>query len=194
MKERNLQTIFTEYRDKVYGFFVSSLGDRELAADLTQDLFFRLCKKSDTLHEIRNINAYIYWMAQNMVIDHLRRAASEKEYREKLIVAWKNSGTSSAFYQQPEIESEMDREHFNELFDQLIHDLTPQQQLIITLSKKDGLSNKKIAQKLGLSPQTVKNHLHQALKTLRTQLDPDVDYTILFWVLGASVFLYEIVG
>src|SRR5690606_21001797 len=166
MNEMDLKSIFTEYRDKVFGFFVSSLGDRDLAADLTQELFYKLCKKQDSLHEIRNINAYIFWMAQNMVIDHLRRAAHETQYREQLIAAWKNS-TSPGFYQKPEIEYQIDAEHYDQLFDQLILDLTPQQQLIITLSKKEGLSNKRIAQKLGLSPNTVKNHLHQALKTLR---------------------------
>lgn len=184
----DLRSIFTDYRDKVYGFFVSSLGDRELAADLTQDLFFNLCKKKDSLHEIRNMNAYIFWMAQNMVIDHLRRAAYENDYREKLIAAWKNS-TSPAYYQKPEIERQIDAEHYNELFDQLIHDLTPQQRLIVTLSKKEGLSNKRIAQQLGLSPHTVKNHLHQALKILRAQLDTDVEYMIFLCAVGVSMFL-----
>ena len=188
MNEMDLRQIFMEYRDKVYGFFVSSLGDRDLAADLTQELFYKLCKKQDSLHEIRNINAYIFWMAQNMVIDHLRRAAHETEYRERLINAWKST-SSPAFYQKPEIEYQIDDEHYDELFNQILHDLTPQQQLIITLSKKEGLSNKRIAQKLGLSPNTVKNHLHQALKILRNQLDPDVEYNILLLLIAASLFI-----
>lgn len=188
MKEVELKAIFTEYRDKVYGFFISALGDRELAADLTQELFYKLCKKGDSLHEIRNINAYIFWMAQNMVIDHLRKAASENEYREKLVAAWKNSGSSPAFYQKPEINRQIDDEHYNEIFEQLIHDLTPQQQLIVTLSKKEGLSNKRIAQQLGLSPHTVKNHLHQALKILRNQLDPDMEYSLMIlWMTTAML-------
>lgn len=187
MKTVDLKGIFTEYRDKVYGFFVKSLGDRELAADLTQELFYKLCRKGDDLEEIRNINAYIFWMAQNMVIDHLRKAAHEIEYRDKLIAAWKNS-TTTKFYQVPEIQRHIDDEHYNKIFEQLIHDLTPQQQLIVTLSKKEGLSNKRIAQQLGLSPHTVKNHLHQALKILRNQLDPDMEYSLLIlWMTTAML-------
>src|SRR5690606_5018813 len=169
------------------------LDNRDQDSDMQQELFIKLCKKRDTLHEIRNINAYIFWMAQNMVIDHLRKAAHETEYREKLIAAWKNS-TTAQFYQKPEIERHIDKEHYSELFDQLIHDLTPQQQLIIKLSKKEGLSNKRIAQQLGLSPNTVKNHLHQGLKILRAQLDPDMEYTILMLLIAASVFVAQGIG
>lgn len=178
MKETFLESIFNDYRDKVFGFFLSSLGHRELAGDLTQDLFYKLCLKEESLGEIRDMNNYIFWMAQNMVIDHLRRAAHQREYREMLVATWKNSN-SYAFHQKPEIEQQINAEHYNVLFDQLINDLTPQQKLIVTLSKKEGLSNRIIAQKLGLSPNTVKNHLHQALKILRTELKTNVDISIL---------------
>src|SRR5690606_23090945 len=160
MNEMDLKSIFTEYRDKVFGFFVSSLGDRDLAADLTQALFYKLCKKQDSLHEIRNINAYIFWMAQNMVIDHLRRAAHETEYRPRLINAC-TSTSSPAFYHKTELEYLIDDEHYDELFNQILHDLTPQQHLTTALSKKEGLSNNRIAGNLGRSPNTVQIHLHQ---------------------------------
>lgn len=113
-----------------------------------------------------------------MVIDHLRKAAHQREYRDTLIAAWQSCKTDT-FYQKPEIEYQINSEHYNVLFDQLINDLTPQQKLIVTLSKKEGLSNRIIAQKLGLSPNTVKNHLHQALKILRAELKTNVDYSIL---------------
>ena len=191
MKETFLESIFNDYRDKVFGFFLSSLGHRELAGDLTQDLFYKLCLKEESLGEIRDMNNYIFWMAQNMVIDHLRRAAHQREYREMLVATWKNSN-SYAFHQKPEIEQQIDEEHFDELFEQLVRDLTPQQRLIVTLSKKDGLSNRRIAQKLGLSPNTVKNHLHQALKVLRSGLNTNVDYSILLLLITALLWFEEL--
>lgn len=188
MSNSHIESIFYEYRDKVYGFFISSLGSRELAADLTQDLFCKLCQKKNRLDDIQNMNSYIFWMAQNMVIDHLRKAAHQKEYRESLIADWKNSNRPS-HSQKPEIERQIDHEHFSELFDQLIQiqSLTPQQRLIVTLSKKEGLSNRRIAQKLGLSPNTVKNHLHSALKTLRSETDLKIVYTIIL-ILATGLF------
>lgn len=182
MEDVNLQALFYQYRDKVFGFFIKGLGDRELAEDLTQDLFLKLCKNEEGLCSVENINSYIYWMAQNMVIDHLRKAAHRKDYRESLIAAWKENRPENR--QVPEIEEIIDQEHYDELFNRIIRDLTPQQQVIVTLSKKEGLSNKRIAQKLGLSPHTVKNHLHQALKTLRTQVDLNAEFIVLFLYYG----------
>lgn len=178
MNKSFLESTFHDYRDKVYGFFISSLGSRELAGDLTQDLFYKLCKKEENLDEIRDMNSYIFWMAQNMVVDHLRKAAHQKEYRESLIAAWKNSKFHT-FHQKPEIEQQIDQEHYDQLFEQLVHDLTPQQKLIVTLSKKEGFSNRRIAKELGLSPNTVKNHLHSALKILRTEFKSNIEFTIL---------------
>lgn len=178
MNKTFLESIFIDYRDKVYGFFIGNLGNRELARDLTQDLFFKLCKNEERLDEIRDMNSYIFWMAQNIVVDHLRKAAHQKEYREQLVAAWKNDSIGS-FYQKPEIEKQIQNEYYDHLFEQMVHDLTPQQKLIVTLSKKDGLSNDRIAQKLGLSPNTVKNHLHQALKILRTEFKSNIDYIVL---------------
>lgn len=183
MKNSSLESIFNTYRDKVFGFFISSLGNRELAGDLTQDLFYMLCKNEEKLDEIRDINNYIFWKAQRMVIDHLRRAAHQKDYREKLIEAWKKDNLG-IFQQKPEIEQHIQNEHYHHLFEQLVHDLTPQQKLIVTLSKKDGLSNDRIAHKLGLSPNTVKNHLHQALKILRSQLNSNMHYITLMLLIA----------
>jgi len=188
MEQQDLKEIFLKYRDKVFGFFLKSLGDRELAADLTQDLFYKLCIKKEELDRILDLNSYIYWMAQNMVIDHLRRAAHQKKYRQELIEAWRNSQIGIEF-QKPAIEKTIDAEYYTELFDQLILDLTPQQQLIIKLSKKEGLPNKVIAKKLGLSPNTVKNHLHQALKTLRSNTDLTDYYSIIFWMFSSIMIL-----
>lgn len=176
MEQQDLKEIFLKYRDKVFGFFLKSLGDRELAADLTQDLFYKLCIRKEGFDKILDLNSYIYWMAQNMIIDHLRRAAYRKDYRTDLVDAWKKERKQA--HQNPEIEKIIDQEHYDELFTHIIRDLTPQQKLIVTLSKKEGLSNKRIAQELGLSPNTVKNHLHQALKTLRTHVDSNIKFIV----------------
>lgn len=171
----DLERIFDAYRNKVFGFFIKNLSDKELAEDLTQEVFFRLCKREDKLGEIDDINAYIYLMCRNMAINHLHKAAREQKYKEHLIYAWNNLHIRG----KSQIEKNMESEYYLEILEQSLSQLPPQQKIIFTLSKQEGLSNKLIAQKLGLSPNTVRNHLHQALKNLRSTINPNIDFILL---------------
>lgn len=173
----NLEKIFEEYRNKVFGFFVKNLSDKELAEDLTQEVFFRLCKREARLSEIEDINSYIYLMCRNMAINHLHKAAREQKYKEHLIYAWNHLHIRA----KSQVEKNIESEYYLEILEQSLSQLPPQQKIIFTLSKQEGLSNKLIAQKLGLSPHTVRNHLHQALKSLRSSVNPNIDFIMLIW-------------
>src|SRR5690606_20869436 len=143
----NLENIFENYRNKVFGFFVKNLSDKQLAEDLTQEVFFRLCKRENSLDEIEDINSYLYLMCRNIAINHIHRAALEKKYKEHLVHAWHNLHIRG----KSQVEKNIESEYFLEILEQSLSQLPPQQQIIFTLSKQEGLSNKLIAQKLGLS-------------------------------------------
>jgi RNA polymerase sigma-70 factor (ECF subfamily) len=53
-----------------------------------------------------------------------------------------------------------------------IANLQPRMRIVFELSRKTNLTRKEIAAKLGLSEETVKSHMHHALKILKTKLGP----------------------
>ncbi len=58
---------------KVYGFFFARTGRREIAEDLSQDIFVKLVEKIDAFDEARGAFVVWFWqMARNMLIDHYR--------------------------------------------------------------------------------------------------------------------------
>lgn len=174
----DLEQIFNDYRNKVYGFFVKNLSDQELARDLTQEVFFRLCQRQDELQDIQYLNRYIFLICRNMVINHLHKASHEKKYREHLVRAWENLNIRG----KSAIERQIDADHYRMIIELSLNQLPPRQQQIFALSKQQGWSNQRIAQKLDLSPNTVKNHLHKAMKNLRATI-PDIDIVILILLL-----------
>ncbi|WP_236973466.1 RNA polymerase sigma factor [Membranihabitans maritimus] len=178
-----LEKIFDTYQNKVFGFFVKNLSDKELAKDLTQEVFFRLCKRESKLHEIEDINSYIFLMCRNMAINHINKASHDKKYKERLIYAWNHLSIRG----KSQIEKNIDSEYYSEILKESLNHLPPQQKLIFTLSKQEGLSNKLIAKKLGLSPNTVRNHLHQALKSLRSTVNPNIEFIML--LLSISILI-----
>ena len=59
--------------------------------------------------------------------------------------------------------------------------LTPRELQIYELSRDSLLTNAQIAEKLGISEQTVKNHLSAALRTLRTAIGGS-SLIFIFWI------------
>ena len=57
--------------------------------------------------------------------------------------------------------------------------LSPQQKLIFTLSRNEGMKHEEIASQLNISRNTVKTHLVHALKTLRVLLHFHSDNVLL---------------
>jgi RNA polymerase sigma-70 factor (ECF subfamily) len=53
----------------------------------------------------------------------------------------------------------------------LLSELTPRQKEIFLLSREEGLTHDEIAKRLGISSNTVKNHIVTTLNFLRTKID-----------------------
>lgn len=181
MKESSLEILFYRYRDKIYGFFVQFLGDQELANDLMQDVFLRLLQSNSEVDHITDLDGYIYQMCRNRAYDHLKKAHRDREYREYLA----SHLDFSSNLIKPEADKKMESDHYREILEQSLRRLPDQQRLIFNLSKREGLSHKKIAEKLNLSPITVRNHLHRAMKSIRATANPDADLIVV--VIGCLV-------
>src|SRR5690606_6696090 len=54
---------------------------------------------------------------------------------------------------------------------EMVDQLPDRQKEIFHMSREKGLTHKEIAEKLNISPNTVKNHMIQALKTLRSRFE-----------------------
>lgn len=185
-KAVDIQTLFLDYRDKCYGFFIKILKDRELAKDLTQDIFVNLILKKKELTEVRNWDNYIYMICRNRAYDHLKKAGHDKKYKEYLFRYWNQPSNQV----QPKAEKQMESDHYREILEQSLSQLPDQQRIIFNLSKKEGLSHQKIAERLNLSPITVRNHLHRAMKKIRSTVNPDIDLitivvgSLVAWLMG----------
>lgn len=82
--------LYDELAPKVYGFMFSRTGKREIAEDLSQQVFLRLIEKIETFDGDRGRFVVWFWqMARNMLIDHYRekRALPFSSYEEDEVEA-----------------------------------------------------------------------------------------------------------
>jgi len=166
--EKAFAEIFHRYKFKLYGFIYRLTQSQEMAEDIVQETFLRLWKNRDQLSNIEHLSSYIFRMAQNQAMTSFKRMAMETMIIRQLLTGEKEFAPSTP-------ESELALKEMEALFRKAIDNLPPQQKKVYLLSREEGLKHEEIAERLQISRGTVKNHMIQLLRTLRSQLEKNLD-------------------
>jgi RNA polymerase sigma-70 factor (family 1) len=154
--------IFRKHEHKLYSLVVRLTKSDHAAKDILQEVFLKLWTQRSTLHTIHNMEAWLYRITENKIIDFLRKASADNRLK-------KNIWTS---LQQCANESEqfLEVKEYNQIIQKAIDQLPPQRRLIYRLSKEEGMNYEQIAGELQISKHTVKNQLFNAIQSLRRLL------------------------
>jgi len=149
--------IFERHHRAVFRFLRRMMGGGHEAEDLTQEVFLRVLRALDTYEERQLERAWVFRIARNVWLDHLRvrrraGAAGEADRAPVARLAAVQS-TRVALDQALGRLQEADREAF-------------------LMREIGGLGYAEIADVLGITPSAVRNRIHRARLALRECLDP----------------------
>ncbi len=180
--ERAFAELFALYKHRLFGFMYKLTDSAELAEDVVQEVFLKLWQNRAALSGVENAGGYIFRMAQNQAVTAFRKMA-----RETLVLAELKDTVAKPLVNA---EDALAARELETKVRQVIESLPPQQKLVYTLSREQGLKYDEIAEKLQISPGTVKNHMIQALRTLRNALfkDPGNAALLLCFLAAGSAF------
>lgn len=147
--------------------------DRELVKDAINQTFLYLWQKHASLPDAQSPQAYILTAFKRRLISMLESRQgipSSSEWPE----TWNEPAETS--HEQVLVHQD-DTYRLQEAVSAAIASLPPRKQQLIRLKYLEGLSYREIAVRTRLSERTIYNKLHEAVKTLRTQLaDTDTPY------------------
>lgn len=151
--------IYNHYSPELVAWVSRKVLTLDDAHDLVHDVFIHVWLDKG---KVTAIKPYLYYITRNKIVDYFRKNASRKEYAilTKLISEPGNNPIAA-------IEAKDLRENLQEAIEQL----PPRTREIFKLSRVENYSTAEIAEKLGLSEQTVKNQLSTALHYLRNTAD-----------------------
>jgi RNA polymerase sigma-70 factor (ECF subfamily) len=165
-----LEALYGVHRAELRRLLLARTGDPLEADDLLQELWLRVSQQRPG--PVENGKAYLYRMAQNLVVDRLR----ERQRRMQRERRWSDqetdftpSGTEPADQRQRADEQMIAREEVATLVS-AIANLPEGARRAFELHKIQGLSHADVAQKLGISKSGVEKHMAVAMKYLRRAL------------------------
>ncbi len=160
IKESFLQT-FDAYSDAIFRFCVLKTSSRELAEDLTQEVFTRYWQALAQGKQMTNDRSFLYTIAQNLVIDWYRKKKSAS------LDALQDSGYDPA--DTREISAE-DQAAYTQVL-AVIGDLEEKDKEALLLRYVEGLDPKDIAALWGESANAVSVRINRALRKVRDTLN-----------------------
>lgn len=173
-EEQAFRLVFERYRSKLYYFVQHIVEDESAAEELVQDVFLRIWSSRLHLASVTNLDSYLFTTARNRCLDHVRTRSSENAMKAEWSRRLELSITPT--------EEEYDFTESKNLIEKAVNMLPAQQALVFRLSKEQGLKRREIAQKLNLSENTVRNHLLEAIKSIRKYLGQHGDMALLVFI------------
>lgn len=68
---------YDKYVKKVYSFVLFKVSDKEVAEDLTQDIFLKTWQHIVDKKELKSFQAFVFRVARNSIIDHYRASGKK---------------------------------------------------------------------------------------------------------------------
>jgi len=167
--------LYNRYKNLVYGTALKITKSKVLAEEAVQDVFLKIWQNQEKAAEITNFENYLFIISRNHIFDMIKKIARETNMASD--ITYKNSAADDT-------DTAIKDDQYNVILNQIIEQLPPQQQKIYKMAKMEGLSHQKIGENLGISTETVKKHMAQALKFVRFKISP---YMNLFM----SLFLFS---
>lgn len=161
-EESSFRQLFDAYFDRVFDFIAALSKSDYIAEETTQELFVILWRKRNDLHEVRNMDQYVFRIARNLAINLLKKAAIDSKLATQFY-----DGT---IQHTSEVLEKISHKEVQSLIDQAVAALPAQPRKVYLMSRREHLNYDEIAIATNLSRNTVKNHLQKALQEIRKYL------------------------
>jgi RNA polymerase sigma factor (sigma-70 family) len=167
------EALYRRYRPRILAYVRSMCHDHARAEDVTQEAFMSALRGLRASDREIAFRPWLYEIAKNACIDHLRRAGRSAEVsidsedfgpQEEGRISQSVAGTDAEVARRSELES----------LRMAFGDLPPSQHEILVMRELEGLSYDRIGSRMGLSRGAVESMLFRARRTLREGFE-DID-------------------
>jgi len=183
-EEEAFEVLLNRHGDQVHGYLFRYFGDRELAADLSQEVFLRLVSAAGEFRGDSSFRTFLFRIVRNLCIDHVRsRAARPPVDSLDATTGGDPDGPSLGDRLAgpgPDPSAGTFSGELRKALEAALAQLSPALREVFLLRAVEGLRFPEIAAILGVNENTVRGQMHTAVMRLRRQMggfsgDPEED-------------------
>lgn len=167
--EKAFEALIRRKKERVFWIAYRIVGDEDAARDIAQATFIRLWKVLGKFQQDQNFDTWLYRITVNLAIDHYR---SQGPSRETLPLKEDEEPAVEASVHVPSTDplKALEGAELKTIFESLAARLGERQRAIFVLSQIEGMPTEQIAQVMGITHSTVRNHLFQARRSLQESM------------------------
>lgn len=170
--KQSFEVLYNRYSGKLYNFVMKvSKGDTYIAEELVQRTFIKVWETREYINPDKSFISYLCTIAKNMLLNEYKHQTIQFIYKEYIKVKATDNYNFT--------EKEVDKHLLEEYIDKLIDKLPPKRREVFILSRKEGLSNKKIAERLQISESTIETQLLKSLTFMKNQMQKHYELILL---------------
>lgn len=166
--------LLSRYERPVFSLIFRMVRDRETAEDLAQETFIKVLNNLDRYSPEFKFSSWLFKIANNLTIDHLRRRRVDTisiEGAPDAVTSESAKATSIAVVSDSESPlEELESRELGAAIERAIGKLRPEYRACIMLRHVEDKSYEEIAEIVKLPLGTVKTYIHRARHELRTAL------------------------
>ncbi|WP_207534198.1 RNA polymerase sigma-70 factor [Desertivirga arenae] len=166
------ELVFNSYWSKLYLYAYNILRDKGVCEDIVQEVLVSLWVKRES-QEIDSLGSFLFTAVRYQVLKVIRSGKVREGFFQEIE---KMSMSTPA--------EQLEEKDLANLIDARIDELPGKCREIFLLSRKEQLSNREIAERLGISIKTVENQITIAIRRLRSDLGDVLFLSAIVLILG----------
>jgi RNA polymerase sigma-70 factor, ECF subfamily len=169
--ERAFEELVRRYQKPIVNFVARMVGHYDLALDLSQDVFVKAFVALRTYNESFKFGSWIFKIASNTVIDHLRKGTPAISSLDKPVATEDDEIQLELASTAPIPDEELEQTETRGILVQLIGQLPEAYRHMIVLRHINELSYEEMAEITDLPLGTVKNRTFRAREMMRRMIE-----------------------
>ncbi|MCC6318138.1 MAG: sigma-70 family RNA polymerase sigma factor [Gemmatimonadaceae bacterium] len=173
-EERAFQELVDRYQTRLLNFIYRTIGDRERAEDLVQEVFIRVYRHLHRFDRSKKFSTWIYTIASNLAKNELRnRSRNPLVLFQAIRKTWQDDERPLQFEDPQGRPDDLYRKrHLKELVDDSVGRLPEHHRQVFVLRELEGKSYEEIAEITKCNLGTVKSRLNRARNAFASIIGP----------------------